>query len=392
MTTLDSARFGGDRELLQRITTDEVLRRELQRTEVLRRHSVLRARLLSQAVRLNVRLLPHVADSFARLSQHVPGGKPLEAYVFAEPGINAFVARGARHLLVGVSSGAIESLSSKELDFVLGHEIGHALYGHVDVPARLVVETGNLDLEHCQLLLAWQRAAEVSADRAGLVCCGSLDVAANALFKTISGLRVPGLAVAPAELAQQWEHLVEEVLDDGRRDQWQLSHPHPPLRMQALMTFARAGAGAPGDAEVQRLLALMAPPAARGTSADDPYLARFVFWGGAYVALADGAPTERQWQRLREVAPQGAPVDSLLPGDGSASEIALARFQETQRTRRVKLSAGELHRIAAGLIDMAAGGGAITRRGLERLHRLGSELNLTSQAIDLMISKQIRKG
>jgi hypothetical protein len=79
-------------------------------------------------------------------------------------------------------------------------------------------------------------------------------------------------------------------------------------------------------------------------------------------------------------------------GGSSASDLALARFQETQRTRRSKLSAGELHRIASGLIEMAATAGGITARGVERLHRLGRELNLTSQAMDLMISRQIRKG
>lgn len=389
--TLENARFGGDRELLQRIVQDEVLKRELQRTEVLRGRSMVRARLLSEAVRVNVRLLPNVAGSFARLSQHLAGGKPLEPYVFAEPGINAFVAEGTRHILVGVSSGAISTLSSQELDFVIGHELGHAFYGHLDVPAKLLIEASNLDTERRQLVLAWHRAAEVSADRAGLVCSGSLEVAANAMFKTISGLGIPGLTVAPDELAEQWEHFVDEMLDDGRRELWQLSHPLPPLRMRALMTFWQMGAGPAADAEVQRLLALMAASAAQGASGEDPYLARFVFWGGVYVALADGAPTEEQQMRLRKLAPSGISVESALSGEGSASEAGLSRFREAQRTRRAKLSAGELHRITAGLIDMVSGHGRITQCQLDRLYRLGKELNLTSQAMDLMISKQIRK-
>jgi Zn-dependent protease with chaperone function len=389
--TLEGARFSGDRDLLQRIVGDEVLKRELQRTEILRGRSMVRARLLSEAVRVNVRLLPNVAESFARLSQHLAGGKPLEPYVFAEPGINAFVAEGTQHILVGVSSGAISALSSQELDFVIGHELGHAFYGHLDVPANLLIETSNLDTERRQLLLAWRRAAEVSADRAGLACAGSLEVAANAMFKTISGLGIPGLTVAPAELAQQWEHLVDEMLDDGRRELWQLSHPLPPLRMKALMTFWQMGAGAAADAEVQSLLALMDASAAPGARGEDPYLARFVFWGGIYVALADGAPTDEQRMRLRKLAPSGIRIDSVLLGDGSASEVALERFREAQRTRRAKLSAGELHRIITGLIDMAGRDGRVTQGELDRLHRLGKEINLTSQAMDLMISKQIGK-
>jgi hypothetical protein len=391
-TSLKSARFCGDSDLMQRITGDEVLKRELQRTDVLRRRSLLRTRLLSEAVRVNVRLLPNVAGSFARLSQHLEGGKPLEAYVFASAGINAFVAEGARHILIGVSSGAISALSSAELDFVLGHEVGHALFGHLDVPASFLVETGNLDGERCQLLRAWQRAAEISADRAGLVCCGSLEVAANAMWKTISGLNIPGHAVAPADLAEQWEHLVEEMLDDGRRDSWQASHPPLPLRMQALIAFRRMNMSAAADADTLRLLALMDTSAAQGMRAEDPYLARFVFWGSLYVALADGAPTSEQRQRLNKLAPAGVAVESVLGGDGGASDVVLSRFQEAQRTRRSKLSAGELLRITSGLIDMAGADGRVTKGELERLYRLGKELNLTSQAIDLMISKQIGKG
>jgi hypothetical protein len=390
--SLKNARFCGDSELLPRITGDEVLKRELLRTDVLRRRSMLRTRLLSQAVRVNVRLLPNVAESFARLSTHLDGGKPLEAYVFADPAINAFVADGTRHILIGVSSGAISALSSQELDFVIGHEVGHALYGHLDVPATFLVESANLDNERCQLLRAWQRAAEVSADRAGLVCCGSLEVAANAMFKTISGLNIPGLSVAPADLAQQWEHLVEEMLDDGRRDHWQSSHPPPPLRMQALMSFHQMGVSAAGNAETQRLLALLDTSPAQGVSAEDPYLARFVFWGSVYVALADGAPTSEQRQRLSRLAPAGVTVESVPLHEPRASELVLSRFQEAQRTRRSKLSAGELHRITAGLIGMAGHDGRVTPGELDRLYRLGKELNLSSQAIDLMISKQIGRG
>ena len=152
LASLQNARFGRERELHEQILADEVLKRELARSEVLRQRSMMRARLLSEAVRVNVKLLPNVARSFARISQHIERGKELEAYVFAEPEINAFIAEGRNHMLVGVSSGAIHSLSAEELEFVIGHELGHALYGHLDVAASFLVEHGNLDAERCRLV------------------------------------------------------------------------------------------------------------------------------------------------------------------------------------------------------------------------------------------------
>ena len=386
--SLQGARFGRERELFDQIHADEVLKRELARSEVLRQRSMMRARLLSEAVRVNVKLLPNVARSFERIAQHVEGGKALEAYVFDEPAINAFIAEGRKHMLVGVSSGAIGALSSEELEFIIGHELGHAVYGHLDVAASFLIDHCNLDLERCQLVRSFQRAAEVSADRAGLVCCGSLEVAANAIFKTLCGLHIPGHRVDPAELAEQWDHLVEELVDDGRRDQWQLSHPFPPLRMRALILFDRMGPGSAADAEVRRLLALMEPSSGQPQDVDDPFLARFLFWGGLYVATADGGMSAAEHARLGALAPAG--VDVVMALRAGSTELPLDRFREARRTRRQKLNAGELHRMAMGLIDIARKDGGVSHDRVLRLRQLGEELGIAPSALDLMIEKRTK--
>ncbi|HLL55019.1 MAG TPA: hypothetical protein VK447_15800 [Myxococcaceae bacterium] len=195
----------------------------------------------------------------------------------------------------------------------------------------------------------------------------------------------------PADFAAQWEHLANEVLDDGRRDQWQLSHPFPPLRMKALMSFARRGPGSDADADAQRLLALMDPSSNLGKHADDPLLARFVFWGGAYVATAHGGLTHETRLRLSQVAPEGMGLDDLMHEAGAASGFALQRFQEARRTRRAKLSASELHRITAGIIDLVKKGGAVSHGQVARLRQLGEELGITAQAMDLIISKRLEE-
>jgi Zn-dependent protease with chaperone function len=391
--SFQSVRFSGDQELLEQLRGDELVAPALQRTEILRRRSVTRMRLLSQAVRVNVRLLPNVAASFAHLAQHLSSNKPLEAYVFSEPGINAFVAEGVSHILVGVSSGAVSTLSSEELKFVIGHELGHASFGHLEVVPEMLLEVAELDLRRCQMIRAWQRAAEVSADRAGLVCCGSLEVAATALFKTVSGLNMPGLQVEPLEFAQQWEHLVNEVLDDGRRDQWQLSHPFPPLRMKALMAFVQQGPGSAADTEARRLLALMdGSSSAQKKDVGDPLLSRFVFWGGAYVALAGGQLSNEARTLLHQVAPEGVGLEEVLQAPDAVSQVALQRFQEARRNRRSKLTSSELHSIATGLIDMVRREGSVSSGEMMRLRYLGEELGIAAKAMDMMVAKRLKEG
>jgi Zn-dependent protease with chaperone function len=396
--SLAAARFSGDIELLDALRRDEVIRQQLQRTELLRKRSRVRARLLSDAVRVNVGLIPNVAQSFERLRSCLDDDRPLEAYVFADASVNAFVTEASNRYIVAVSSGAVNLLSAEELEFVIGHELGHAAFGHMDVAADAIIELGSLDVRQRMLVRAWQRAGEISADRAGLHCCDSLEVAATALFKTVSGLAVPGMVIDPRELAGQWDHLVEEVLDQGHRDHWQLAHPFPPLRMKALLLFWQRRGQREVDAEVTRLLAHMdfgdgghGGPDAAGKQ-QDPLLSRFSFWGAVYVSLAGGALDPRALEKLERLVPPGVDLFELLRSPGSLSELCLESFREARRTRREKLSAAELHRIASVLVEFAAQDGQVSARTVEHLQQLGKELGLGPAAMRLLVAQRLERS
>jgi hypothetical protein len=394
--SLDSARYGADVELLRAIRDDEALTRQLQRTEVLRRKSRIRARLLSNAVRVNTRLIPNVARSLDRVAAVLSTDKPLEAYVFAEPLVQAFVSEASSRYLVALSSGAVNMLSAEELEFVIGHELGHAAFGHLEVAAEAAIELESVSLEQCKLLLAWQRAAEISADRVGLLCCDALEVAATALFKLICGLDLSDLVIDPVEFAQQWDGLAEEMLEHGARDYWMLSHPLPPMRMQALLLFWSGREQRDIDRAVTRLLAHMDSPGG-GTDSRDPLLSRFSFWGCLYVALADRRLDCEILHELGDLAPPGFDAGELLRKAGSsrsasaALDMCLASFREARRTRRQKLSAKELHSLISQFVDVAARRGRFSERGIEHVTSLGRELGINADAVALIINKRLDK-
>src|SRR6185436_14467357 len=115
------------------------------------------------------------------------------------------------------------------------------------------------------------------------------------LFKAASGVVTPAVVVSATRFASQWQRLLDEVIGDGARDFWQVSHPFPPLRMRAMLLFWEAwrdGAGETALSEpnqaIERMLAMMDPAAAERTL-HDPILSGFFFWGGLHVALAGGA-------------------------------------------------------------------------------------------------------
>ena len=106
----------------------------------------------------------------------------IKAYVYASPEIQATCYAGNDvDCVIRLSSGLIDILENNELEFVIGHEIGHFLYSH-GLAASL--NNNNESLEFS----IKQRAQEISADRIGLLASESLDASIRAMMKTISGL------------------------------------------------------------------------------------------------------------------------------------------------------------------------------------------------------------
>src|SRR5690606_23682326 len=111
------------------------------------------------------------------------------------------ITTGVDQPIVALSNGCIENFTEGELMFIMGREIGHIKSGHVlyyeigtmlpllsDILGRLTLGIGSIISMGLQLaLLQWKRMSEYTADRAGLLACQDISIAASALSK-ISGL------------------------------------------------------------------------------------------------------------------------------------------------------------------------------------------------------------
>jgi uncharacterized tellurite resistance protein B-like protein len=394
MSLLDEEawRYPGDRSAMVVVLEDAALRRAIESGKVHHARNSMRTRLLGGAVMVEHGVLPHLASAVDDIQRELPRVGAIECFVYDQPNVNAFVTRGRTRTLVAVSSGAVNHLDADELKFVLGHELGHALCEHIQISTVHLVEQENVLPASVMRLHAWHRAAEISADRAGLVLCGSLDAAARALFKAASGIVNPNVVVSPARFAAQWHRLLEEVIDDGERDLWQLAHPFPALRMEAMLSFFRAwqstDEASPSltevNASVARMLALMDPLAAERTL-EDPLLVAFFFWGGLYVAVCDGALHPSEQSRLRSVAPAGLDFHAAMHTALENPRTCFEAFAEAKRARRTKLTALELHRIVYGLIEVASADGEVSHLELERLRELGTVLGISAQACEVIV-------
>lgn len=400
-SVLNQARYPGDTESLEAIMADEGLARMLETVKSSYGAAPSARRyLLSDAVRIDPKLLPELHQALGEVASRAKLDVPLEAYVHAGSEINASVMPSKNRIIVVLSSGAIERLDPGELDFIIGHELGHAAYGHLDVPIRPVLETMGRDVRQKQAMqmLHWHRCAELSADRAGLVCCGSLESAARTMFKVLSGLSMERLNADPNELAGQWADLADEVRNNPNGDHWLAPHPFPPLRMKALIAFwGSDGAaalienanGGTSDEEatraIDRWMALMNPLARESSAAEgsaDPLLTGFVLWAALHVTSANQQMAQKRVARLQAMIGQDPVARALQePPPGGYRERFLAARSE--RTR--PLSALELHRIFQSIAQILKADGAIDPAEISAMKELARECRLAETVVDNLL-------
>lgn len=99
-----------------------------------------------------------------------------------------------------LSSHWIEHFQEDELAFMVGRELGHIASGHTRLTSLLSVN-GNENTIVSLIFGAWLRRTELTCDRVGLLCCGSIDVAMRAI--AIASFHHFGRQVDYARFAEQ---------------------------------------------------------------------------------------------------------------------------------------------------------------------------------------------
>lgn len=102
---------------------------------------------------------------------------------------------GEKNRRIVFPSGSIDLLAPEELDFLIGHELGHMKCGHKTY--QMLTEAMYRPLAGSDLdiimnlikmpLLDWYRISDFTADRVGLLCCQDINVALKTMIK-MSGL------------------------------------------------------------------------------------------------------------------------------------------------------------------------------------------------------------
>jgi uncharacterized tellurite resistance protein B-like protein len=349
--------FDGDREMREALLSDKRFVKVLRAQSDSAGAVGARRQLLLSALRLTKEMAPEPFGALRHVSNTLGIEAPIEMYCVPESAINAFVVppKAGGVVLLGLTSEALERFDTGELHFVLGHELGHAMFGHFHFSPDVLIGDENIAPIHVARLCAWMRYAELSADRVGLLCCDDFDTAIRAFFKLTSGLSNSKYLRHAGQCAEQFAAVTAERMESSEGD-WFSTHPYSPLRIKALDLFSRSEtfhsllgrrandarfhrllgkSGTPiPEAELERevngIMQLMDPSFLRSDTPSSSLVREFLALAGVEVALADGTIQRGEEKMLGKLIGRRGLV-------GSAQEI-LERSHEEHHTRMAELA------------------------------------------------------
>ncbi|MGI9333549.1 MAG: M48 family metallopeptidase [Gammaproteobacteria bacterium] len=282
-----------------------------------------RRRLLATSVRLTERMAPAIHEMADECASKLEIGIPHELYVYSGPQFNAACFKPEdERLCVMFSSGLLEAFEGNELKFVVGHELGHHVYRHHDIPIGFLLRGETRPDPRLALqLFSWSRYAEISADRAGAHCAADIVSVSRALFKLASGLTGRMIEFNLDDFLSQVDAMQVEDAEPGQgapTEDWFSTHPFSPLRVKALQLFNRSALAQPDgfdaqelETRVQSLMSLMEPGYLEGKTKAAESMRRLLFAGGLLVANTDGGISEEEHEAFEKFFGRGSISDNL---------------------------------------------------------------------------------
>jgi len=204
---------------------------------------LMRGQLLGQGVKVSPRQFPtlqRIAEHCAKtLAVPVP-----QIYVMNSPVVNAYTFGTDEQSFIVLHSALVDSLNESELTFVIGHETGHIQNKHVVYGTVLIILsqmaqafTGFFVEPALLPLRAWFRRAEITCDRAGLLCSKDVEAGTKSFMKLAVG---SSRLFAEMDVDAYVDQLEESRGTIGRYLEAFATHPYLPKRIAALRAFAES--------------------------------------------------------------------------------------------------------------------------------------------------------
>jgi Zn-dependent protease with chaperone function len=205
--------------------------------------SVWRNQLLGSAVKVSDRQFPRIQKVTEQCAATLGIPTP-QVYITNNPHLNAGTYGTDDESFIIVHSALVDHYSDEELLTVIGHECGHVHNGHVVYLTALhyIVRVAGVFLAWVLppalvALNAWSRRAEITSDRAAMLCSKDPATAERAITKLALGSRKLYEEFNLEAFLEQHHEGREGV---GKYMEVFASHPWLPKRVLAMREFAKS--------------------------------------------------------------------------------------------------------------------------------------------------------
>jgi len=348
---INNLRFPYERKLFMEVQMSPDISRVLE--EVSGDFNSTKRYLLLTAVKITEALIPELYQLYQTCLERVGTGLQGNLYVRQSSDYNAGVSAVGSRFDIVLCSAIVKDFQPQEIAFVIGHELGHVLFGHNQIPVQqILANSERLSYQVASLLFQWSRAAEISADRIGLLCSGSLASAANAFFKTSSGLCLDREEEIIRSLRSQYDEIAR--LSTAMIDPHETfcTHPLIPIRFKSLemicldiMAWRNHKSKlniswTQIDAEIEEVLLKTEPLGKRNLHISQNAVGLMML-SLLYIAVSDGELNQHEEYFIREIQQQVAPelnlqeILALCKGDrGKFSRQVLSDLSNNRVSRQ----------------------------------------------------------
>ena len=370
---------------LQGTVVEEVLRK----TKLSGSDTYWRSNMEGHSLKVDKELLPDFYQLCYEVKKKLNFDEDVDFYITGDSTVNAFSVaaedEGEPHI-VNVNSALFDLMTTDELKFVIGHELGHLINKDTAL-VRLIrfvfPPEASVPVSLQYKIRLHDQLAELVADRYGYIATENLDVCVTAFFKLASGLDLAKMNVSIEALIADNNRRLEYFLND--KGVSRASHPVNPIRVQALNLFATSVSEKELQKGMDELISILLKV---GTCELDEHTARFIASAGLIVANIDEAINEDEIKQVIEslatlkMFPRKF-LDEIAQGD--VSQIFADSVENILR-----INPGMREGMLKYMINIVLSDRLIAKEEVDLLYQFGNQIGLSDMEVATAIGEAIQ--
>lgn len=205
------------------------------------------SQIISSGIAVNENSFPEINDIVNHCTSVLCIKKPY-VVISGEVSMNAFTVGSDEEPYIVLGNTLVKIMDLSKIKFIVGHECGHIAMGHVLY--HTIVSSASTFFNIVPIigpvlyktsafaLTAWSRRSEITADRAGLLCCEDIDEACRALVQFQTGFISAEKIDMNSYVKDSKRYRRKDTLK--RVGEFLMTHPPLPKRIEALKLFAES--------------------------------------------------------------------------------------------------------------------------------------------------------